>query len=126
VIRRKGSSREPDVTTPRKSDKRDPFLHYIPKIRTTIHEIIIRNQLMQLDPPLDYARANLISRLNDWLGECESISNVHVRQFVYSTRSFIHPFTLFSHLQPLSFFFLLMIYYSCRDGTTTNCEYTLR
>jgi hypothetical protein len=68
VIRRKGTSREYEPNTPRKNETEDTP-RYIPKLRSTVHEIIIRNQVMQLDPPLDYARANLVTRFNNWLGE---------------------------------------------------------
>jgi dynein heavy chain 1 len=43
-----------------------------PKIVGTAHEIIIRNQVMQLDPPLELARASLFTQFNQWLGSEKS------------------------------------------------------
>ena len=38
-----------------------------PTLQTSIHEILIRNQVMSLDPPLEHARVNWISQLHAWL-----------------------------------------------------------
>jgi hypothetical protein len=38
-----------------------------PSLKTMVHEILIRNQLMSLDPPLEHARVNWISQLHAWL-----------------------------------------------------------
>lgn len=39
-----------------------------PTLPTSVHEIIIRNQIMFLDPPLEHARVNWIGELHNWLG----------------------------------------------------------
>ncbi|KAJ2744465.1 dynein heavy chain [Coemansia sp. BCRC 34301] len=38
-----------------------------PQIRTLVHELRIRNQVMYLDPPLENARASWIQQLHSWL-----------------------------------------------------------
>ncbi|KAL1922601.1 uncharacterized protein VTP21DRAFT_10140 [Calcarisporiella thermophila] len=38
-----------------------------PTLKTLVHEIRIRNQVMYLDPPIEQARANWFSQLHDWL-----------------------------------------------------------
>jgi dynein heavy chain 1 len=65
VIKRKPASREYEGKgSPRPEANADQNK---PKIRPTVHEIIIRNQLMQLSPPLDFARSTLYAKFNDWL-----------------------------------------------------------
>lgn len=41
---------------------------YNPKLRRLVHEISIRNQVIYLDPPLEFARASWFSQLHQWLG----------------------------------------------------------
>ncbi|GAM24388.1 hypothetical protein SAMD00019534_075630 [Acytostelium subglobosum LB1] len=38
-----------------------------PTLEPSIHEIVIRNQILYLDPPLEFARVNWISQLHQWL-----------------------------------------------------------
>eukprot|EP01132_Coremiostelium_polycephalum_P002127 gene2127-2619_t len=38
-----------------------------PTLETSVHEIVIRNQILYLDPPLEFARVNWISQLHLWL-----------------------------------------------------------
>ncbi|EGG20698.1 cytoplasmic dynein heavy chain [Cavenderia fasciculata] len=38
-----------------------------PKLETSIHEVVIRNQVLSLDPPLEFARVNWIQQLHQWL-----------------------------------------------------------
>jgi hypothetical protein len=37
-------------------------------LKPVVHEIRIQNQVIFLDPPIEYARANWIRQLHDWLG----------------------------------------------------------
>ncbi|CAK7266377.1 dynein heavy chain [Sporothrix epigloea] len=39
-----------------------------PTMKQLVHEITMRNQLIYLDPPLEFARASWYLRLQDWLG----------------------------------------------------------
>lgn len=39
-----------------------------PTLKRLVHEISMRNQVIYLDPPLDFARASWFSQLHDWIG----------------------------------------------------------
>ncbi|GME34113.1 ATPase AAA+ type core [Neofusicoccum parvum] len=39
-----------------------------PRLSHLIHEIIMRNQVIYLDPPLEFARASWLDQLHEWLG----------------------------------------------------------
>ncbi|KAF8477357.1 dynein heavy chain, N-terminal region 1-domain-containing protein [Kalaharituber pfeilii] len=41
---------------------------YNPNMKRLIHEVSIKNQVIFLDPPLEYARASWFSQLHDWIG----------------------------------------------------------
>lgn len=45
-----------------------------PSMKRLVHEITMRNQVIYLDPPLEFARASWISQLQDWIGV---ICNLH-------------------------------------------------
>ncbi|RDW80646.1 cytoplasmic dynein-like protein 1 heavy chain 1 [Coleophoma crateriformis] len=46
----------------------DAVVSQKPTLRQLVHEISMRNQVIYLDPPLEYARANWFSQLHEWLG----------------------------------------------------------
>ena len=37
-------------------------------VKPIVHEIRIQNQVIFLDPPIEYARATWVKQLHDWLG----------------------------------------------------------
>ena len=37
-------------------------------LKPIVHEIRIQNQVIFLDPPIEYARSTWIKQLHDWLG----------------------------------------------------------
>ena len=39
-------------------------------MKPIVHEIRIQNQVIFLDPPIEYARQTWIRQLHDWLGLC--------------------------------------------------------
>ena len=43
-------------------------LDHTPTLKRLVHEISMRNQVIYLDPPLEYARASWFSQLHEWLG----------------------------------------------------------
>jgi len=49
-------------------------------LKPIVHEIRIQNQVIFLDPPIEYARAIWIRQLHDWLGE-------FIRSLNYTSRS---------------------------------------
>lgn len=38
-------------------------------LKPIVHEIRIQNQVIFLDPPIEYARKTWIQQLHDWLGK---------------------------------------------------------
>lgn len=51
-------------------------------LKPIVHEIRIQNQVIFLDPPIEYARQNWIKQLHDWLGEASHRANF-VRTVLY-------------------------------------------
>lgn len=45
-------------------------------VKPIVHEIRIQNQVIFLDPPIEYARATWIKQLHDWLGTSFSLKSV--------------------------------------------------
>lgn len=40
-------------------------------VKPIVHEIRIQNQVIFLDPPIEYARQTWVRQLHDWIGEAE-------------------------------------------------------
>ncbi|GJE97982.1 Dynein heavy chain N-terminala domain-containing protein [Phanerochaete sordida] len=67
--RRELLQREP--ANKRRTDKRqkeEKFLEGHMTLKPIVHEIRIQNQVIFLDPPIEYARKTWIQQLHDWLG----------------------------------------------------------
>lgn len=47
------------------------FLEAHMTVKPIIHEIRIQNQVIFLDPPIEYARQTWVRQLHDWIGEIE-------------------------------------------------------
>lgn len=64
-----GNARDKQVSTEAASDASaaEKKIRAHPHIYNTNHEIVIRNQVMQLQPPLEFARSSLIAQFNNWL-----------------------------------------------------------
>ncbi|KAJ2009178.1 dynein heavy chain [Coemansia thaxteri] len=61
-------------------------LAVVPQMRTLVHELRIRNQVMYLDPPLENARASWIQQLHSWLAAiCQQRRPQAARYEVVST-----------------------------------------
>ena len=45
------------------------FLEGSMTLKAIVHEIRIQNQVIFLDPPIEYARLTWVKQLHDWLGE---------------------------------------------------------
>lgn len=54
---------------------------YQPKMQRLIHEIGIRNQVIYLDPPLEYARASWFLQLHEWLGTVCKLSKLKASRY---------------------------------------------
>jgi len=60
-----------DITNKRRGDKRmkeEKFMEGNMILKPIVHEIRIQNQVIFLDPPIEYARSTWIKQLHDWLG----------------------------------------------------------
>lgn len=66
-------------------------------LKPIVHEIRIQNQVIFLDPPIEYARATWIKQLHDWLGELilSFVSLEDSQYFFFSARGYLsvtpHP-----------------------------------
>ncbi|KAL8769492.1 MAG: hypothetical protein Q9209_004553 [Squamulea sp. 1 TL-2023] len=61
-----GDQTNEDSRTPQ--DSIDQASKYTPILRPLAHEISMRNQLIYLDPPVNFARTSWLSQLHEWLG----------------------------------------------------------
>ena len=70
---------------------------HIPKFQLLVHEVSMRNSLIYLDPPLNFARSSWLSQLHQWLGVICSLHlvqasryelNVRERSFDQSSKTF--------------------------------------
>ena len=60
------------------SKERDPSA---PTIETFVHDIVMQNQLIQLEPPLDDARAGWLENLNAWIGVVCDLPKMQASRF---------------------------------------------
>lgn len=52
-----------------------------PNVATFSHDILMHNQLIQLEPPLEDARAGWLDNLNDWMATVASLPRVQASRF---------------------------------------------
>lgn len=57
---------------------------HAPTLKRLVHEISMRNQMIYLDPPLEYARASWFSQLHDWLGVVCNLKKVKASRYEMS------------------------------------------
>lgn len=60
---------------------------YAPKMQESTLEITMRNQLIYLDPPLEYARASWFSQLHNWLAVVCSLPRIRASRYEMSIKS---------------------------------------
>ena len=53
----------------------------LPVIKHSVLELIMRNQVIYLDPPLEWARASWIHQLHDWLGVTCNLRRISASRF---------------------------------------------
>ncbi|KAI0249468.1 cytoplasmic dynein heavy chain 1 [Lactifluus subvellereus] len=65
-----GELRRDPVPSKRRGDKQrgEKFLEGSMTLKPIVHEIRIQNQVIFLDPPIEYARQTWLQQLHDWLG----------------------------------------------------------
>ncbi|KAL1836345.1 hypothetical protein VTJ49DRAFT_5263 [Mycothermus thermophilus] len=56
----------------------------VPVIKKLVHEITMRNQVIYLDPPLEYARASWFSQLHDWIGVVCNLKKIKATRYQMS------------------------------------------
>lgn len=56
----------------------------IPSMKRLVHEISMRNQVIYLDPPLEYARASWFSQLHEWIGVICDLPKIKASRYVMS------------------------------------------
>lgn len=71
---RDGTNQDSRVAEPEASDQ-------APSLKRLIHEVSMRNQVIYLDPPLEYARASWFSQLHDWLGVVCNLSKIKATRY---------------------------------------------
>ena len=59
----------------------DDSRRYDPQLAPLILEISMRNQVIYLDPPLEYARASWLSQLHDWLGVACNLPRINSSRY---------------------------------------------
>ncbi|KAF7869712.1 hypothetical protein EAF04_004496 [Stromatinia cepivora] len=69
-----------------------------PSMKRLVHEISMRNQVIYLDPPLEYARASWFSQLHDWLGVVCHLRKVKASRYVMTLGTTKDPEELFTEL----------------------------
>ncbi|KIN00492.1 hypothetical protein OIDMADRAFT_125387 [Oidiodendron maius Zn] len=52
-----------------------------PSLKRLVHEISMRNQVIYLEPPLEYARASWFSQLHEWLGVVCNLRKVKASRY---------------------------------------------
>ncbi|KAF9463127.1 dynein heavy chain [Collybia nuda] len=60
-----------DITSKRRGDKRqkeEKFMEVHMVVKPIVHEMRIQNQVIFLDPPIEYARSVWIHQLHEWIG----------------------------------------------------------
>ncbi|KAH6676840.1 cytoplasmic dynein-like protein 1 heavy chain 1 [Halenospora varia] len=72
-VRRKHQS---SIQAPTNDDK--------PTLKRLVHEVSMRNQVIYLDPPLEFARASWFSQLHEWLGIVCNIRKVKASRYEMS------------------------------------------
>ncbi|KAF5872560.1 putative dynein heavy chain protein [Botrytis fragariae] len=69
-----------------------------PSMKRLVHEISMRNQVIYLDPPLEYARASWFSQLHEWLGVVCHLRKVKASRYVMTLGTTNDPEELFTEL----------------------------
>ncbi|KAF2458872.1 dynein heavy chain [Lineolata rhizophorae] len=53
----------------------------LPKLTRLVHEIIMRNQVIYLDPPLEFARASWLDQFQSWLGVVCTLQKIQASRY---------------------------------------------
>jgi dynein heavy chain 1, cytosolic len=69
-----------------------------PEMKRLVHELTMRNQVIYLDPPLEFARANWVLHLHDWLGIVCNIRKIKATRYQMSLSTATHEEPRFNDL----------------------------
>lgn len=58
-----------------------PVLDRKPRLERLMHEVIMRNQSIYLEPPLEFARCSILSQLQEWLGHACDQRKIQASRF---------------------------------------------
>jgi dynein heavy chain 1, cytosolic len=62
----------------------EPAKSDVPVMKELVHEITMRNQVIYLDPPLEFARASWYMQLHDWLGVVCNLPKIKASRYQMS------------------------------------------
>lgn len=87
-----------DSRRKRLSESNEPIEQYSPKMRHLTHEISMRNQVLYLEPPVEYARASWLAQLHDWLGVVSNLRRVKASRYELTIASAMDSESRFTDL----------------------------
>ncbi|KAK4163181.1 dynein heavy chain, cytoplasmic [Cladorrhinum sp. PSN259] len=69
-----------------------------PVIKKLIHEITMRNQVIYLDPPLEFARASWFSQLQEWIGVICNLKKIKATRYQMTISTTVYDEPRFNDL----------------------------
>ena len=69
-----------------------------PVIKKLIHEVNMRNQVIYLDPPLEFARASWFSQLQEWIGIVCNLNQIKATRYQMSLSTAVYDEPRFNDL----------------------------
>ncbi|KAK3294055.1 dynein heavy chain, N-terminal region 1-domain-containing protein [Chaetomium fimeti] len=70
----------------------------VPVIKRLVHEITMRNQVIYLDPPLEFARASWFSQLQEWIGVVCNLKKIKATRYQMSISTTVYDEPRFNDL----------------------------
>ncbi|KAI5805001.1 dynein heavy chain, N-terminal region 1-domain-containing protein [Geopyxis carbonaria] len=94
-----------------------------PKMKRLVHEISIRNQVIYLDPPMEFARASWFLQLHQWLGIVCNLRKLKASRYEMNINLDANEVELFSELPALCASTLSNAYMAVEQKIATITEY---
>ncbi|KAH8912297.1 hypothetical protein BR93DRAFT_871202 [Coniochaeta sp. PMI_546] len=70
----------------------------VPEMKRLVHEITMRNQVIYLDPPLEYARASWFFQLQEWIGVICNLKKIKATRYQMSISTTVYDEARFNDL----------------------------
>ena len=70
----------------------------VPVVKKLVHEITMRNQVIYLDPPLEFARASWFSQLQEWIGVVCNLKKIKATRYQMSLSTAVYDEPRFNDL----------------------------